>query len=348
MDHRTTAELIEALESTALLGRGLEQASTLRNAITQRLTREPDPALQLRAQLRFGELLVVLDAPDAGAFLEELARLADQRDAQRIAARACLLAVRAACRAGDRPRGQALLERCAHALGEHPELAPDALLAEAWLGAMDGAAKLGQAIDVLPPSRDHDRLAALLELADRCELGGDPYRARDALERAFALALGHDAHGPAGRAALLLGSLQLRSGELDAARASLARALPLATRAGDSLVTATAGMLVVTLALAQRRWEDALAASEPLPAVARQRHNPGLLASISLDRATALWALDRPVEALAALMACSAELAPHPRPLELIRARFAELLEEVGVERFGALVTEAAGLLRSA
>jgi tetratricopeptide (TPR) repeat protein len=339
--------LLANLEATPLLGQGLERAKALRRQLTLQLTSHPEPALQLRAQLCFGELLLVLDAPDAAAFLLEQARLAEVRTEPALALRAQLLAVRACCRQGDLAAAQALLARCLPALPSHPQLRLDGLLARAWPGPIDAVALLLEALERLPPQRDHDRLAALLELADRCEEGGDPYRARAALEQALALAYQHRAHGPAARAALLLGSLQLRTGELDPAARSLDSALALATQAGDSLVRCTAGLLVSTLQLSRGDWSAVLATTEPLLALARQRSNPALLASLTLDRATALWATDRPVDSLAALMACSVELAPHPQPLELIRARFAELLEEVGAERFGVLVGEAAARLRS-
>ncbi len=347
MNELGTKDLLEALEATPLLGDGLDRADPLRRALTKRLASRPDPVLQLRAQLRFGELLLVLDAPDAVAHLVELVRLAHSRDATLVAARAALLAVRACCRAGDLPQAQALLETVDATAARTPELRLDHLLARAWLGPMDAAVLLREAIDALPPSRDHDRLAALFELADRCELGGDPYRARRALVQAVELALGHRADGPAARACLLLGSLQLRTGELEAARANLEQALGLAARARDSLVQASAGLLVVSLQLGDAQWEDLLATSDPLRAVARARHNPAMLASLALDRASALWALERPVAALAELMACSTELAAHPQPLELIRARFGELLEQEGPARFGELVTAAATSLRA-
>ncbi len=282
--------LLEELEGIPLLGSGLERAQQLRRAATRQLASHPEPRLQLRARLRFGELLLALDAPDTASFLVELAR--------------------------------------------------------AWLGSMDAAAQLQEAIEDLPPERDHDRLAALLELADRCELGGDPYRARASLEQALAVAAHHQAHRQGARAALQLGSLLLRTGELEAAERSLERALELSTRADDGLARAASGLLLSSLLLGRARWGELLGLTEPLPALARQRHNPAMLASLALDRACALWALERAVEALAELMACSAELAPHPQPLELIRARFAELLDEVGPERFQALVTEAAGRMR--
>ena len=343
----STAELLLAFEAAPLLGEGLIRATALRQTLTRRLTSQPDPDLQLRAQLRFGELLLVLEAPDAASFLVELARQADRRDATIIATRATLLAVRACCREGDRPQAQALLERCAPGSTEHPDLRLDALLAQAWLGAMDAAAKLVEAIRDLPPARDHDRLAALLELADRCELGGDPYRAREALDSALDLARQHHADGPAARAALLLGSLLLRTGELEAAGDHLASALLLARRADSSLVQASAGLLVVSLALSRGSWQSVLDHAEPLIELARLRHNPAMLASLALDRATALWALDRQVDSLSVLMACSVELQAHPQPLELIRARFAELLEQVGAERFSERVTAAAAGLQA-
>lgn len=344
----TTGELLEALEAAPLLGDGLARASSLRKALTRRLTSQPDPAMQLRAQLRFGELLLALEATEASVFLLELARQADGRDDPVVAAKARLLAARACCRAGDKPQAQALVDRCSAPLDEHPELRLDHLLARAWLGPMDAAVLLLEVIQDLPASRDHDRLAALLELADRCELGGDPYRARQALEQALALAQSHHADGQAARAALLLGSLQLRTGELEAADSSLRTALALADRADEGLVRASAGLLVVSLQLHRGDWEHLLATSAPLQQLAQQRHNPAMMASLALDRSTALWSLDRPVDSLVELMTCSALLGTDPQPLELIRARFAELLERVGVERFGLLVTQAGAQLRRA
>lgn len=343
----TTVALLETLEATPLLGLGLERAAALRKQLTQRLTSQPDPALQLRAQLCFGELLLVLDAPDAAAFLVEQARQADARDAEALALRARLLAARAYCRQGDLATAQALLDRCEPALSAYPQLHLDALLSRAWPGPIDAVTLLREALENLPPQRDHHRLEALLELADRCEEGGDPYRARGALEEALALARQHRAHGPAARAALLLGSLQLRTGELEPAARSLDTALDLAAQGSDSLVHCAAGQLVAALQLSAGSWAQVLATTEPLLPLARQRHNPALLASLVLDRATALWALDHQVAALAALMACSLELAPHPQPVELIRARFAELLDAVGTDRFAKLVNEAAAQLRS-
>jgi tetratricopeptide (TPR) repeat protein len=347
MGPNTTARaLLEELEGIPLLGSGLERAQQLRRAATRQLASHPEPRLQLRARLRFGELLLALDAPDTASFLVELARTASEGHHQALATRASLLAVRALCRAGDIPGAQTMLEQCDAAQLALPAHRIDLLLARAWLGSMDAAAQLQEAIEDLPPERDHDRLAALLELADRCELGGDPYRARASLEQALALAAHHQAHRQGARAALQLGSLLLRTGELEAAERSLERALELSTRADDGLARAASGLLLSSLLLGRARWGELLGLTEPLPALARQRHNPAMLASLALDRACALWALERPVEALAELMACSAELAPHPQPLELIRARFAELLDEVGPERFQALVTEAAGRMR--
>jgi tetratricopeptide (TPR) repeat protein len=343
----TTRQLLESLEATPLLGTGLERAQFLRRRLSQRLSHEPDPRLQLRAQLRFGELLLVLDAPDTGPFLIDLARQANERRHDAVATRASLLAVRALCRAGDVPAAQSMLEQCDRDQLALPSHRADLLLARAWLGSLDAAAQLQEAIEALPPERDHDRLAALLELADRCELGGDPYRARESLEQALALCSAHQADGQGARAALLLGSLLLRTGELEAAERGLRRAMELGARSKDSLVRATTGLLLSSLLLARHQWEDLLALTEPLPPLARQRHNPAMLTSLALDRASALWALDRPVEALAELMACSAELTAHPHPLELIRARFAELLNETGAERFQELVTEAAARLRA-
>ncbi len=342
----TTIELLESLEAVPLLGAGLERAAALRQALTRRLTSQPDPALLLRAQLRFGELLLALEADDAAAYLLDVARQADIRLSPLVAARARLLAARACCRAGDLPQAQALVDRASLTPPGHPQLRLDLLLARAWLGPMDAAVLLLEAIQDLPSSRDHDRLAALLELADRCELGGDPYRARQALDQALELAQQHQASGQAARAALLLGSLQLRTGEIEAGEASSRAALELAQEAGDGLVIASAGLLVVSVQLSRGAWEPLLATSAPLRGLARERRNPAMMASLALDRATALWALDRPVDCLGELMACSAELGADPQPLELIRARFAELLEQVGVERFGALVTQAAAQLR--
>jgi hypothetical protein len=347
MDHTADATaLLETLEATPLLGDGLERAAGLRKRLTHQLTRQPDPTLQLRAQLCFGELLLVLDAPDAPAFLLEQARQADVRGEAALALRARLLAVRACSRQGDLGTAHSLLEHCEPALAAHPGLRLDGLLARAWPGPIDAVTLLRAALDDLPPHRDHDRLDALLELADRCEDGGDPYRARAALEQALAVARQHRAHGAAARAALLLGSLQLRTGELEHATHSLDTALALAAQGSDSLVHCAAGQLVATLQLSRGAWAAVLTTTEPLIPMARLRHNPALLASLVLDRATALWALSRPVDTLAELMACSVELAPHPQPVELIRARFAELLDEVGTERFGVLVGEAGAMVR--
>jgi hypothetical protein len=341
-----SAALLEALEATPLLGEGLVRAEALRAALTQRLSRQPDPPLQLRAQLCFGALLLQRGAPNAASFLLELARQAEARELPLLATRARLLAVRARCRSGDLEGARALLDRCEPALAAHPTLHLDGLLARAWPGPIDAVALLEEALERLPASRDHDRLEASLELADRCERGGDPYRARHALEAALDLARRHDARGPAGRASLLLASLQLRCGDQQGARAQLEETLGLAGER-DDLVRGTAGLLLSALLLGEQAWEPLLETTAPLLEGARRRHNPALLASLVLDRAAALWALGRSVDALVALMACSVELAPHPLPLELIRARFAELFDELGAEGFQGLVQQAAATMRA-
>ncbi len=342
----TALQLIEALEALPLLGHGLERATALRGQLTKQLAQRPQPELQLRSQLHLGELLLERGSPDAGTFLRELAEHCDQRRAPLLAARARLLAVRALRRIGDLESARAQQALSGAALEARPELRAEVLLAQAWLGDLEAVALLEEALERLPPERDHQRLAALLELADRCEDGGDPYRARRALERALELAQQHRASGPAGRAALLLGSLLLRTGELEAARGALEEALDLGARAEDSLVQASAGLLVVALQLAEGAWEPLLATSAPLIAIAHSRHNPAMRASLALDRSSAQWALERPVEALVELMTATLELQAHPLPGQLIQARLAEILEEVGAERFTALVQQAAAVVR--
>ncbi len=335
-----TRTILEELESLPLMGDSLARHKALRATLTRRLTSKPDPQALLRSQLRFGRLLLVFEAPDTSTYLEELARKAEHSQLDDLACQTWLVAARAHCLQGDLPRAQNIVLLQEPRVTRDLEARFDLMLARAWSSATDAEALLVLALDKLPPYRDHDRLAALLELADRCESGGDPYRARSCLDRALALAERHHATRQIGRAALLLGSLQLREGELEGAKVSLARALACAEQVQDTLTTAAAGTLVVGLMLNDEAWEPLLTSSDRLLAVARQRVNPAMLTSLTLDRATAWRALDRPDRSIGELLGATLELetADEQLPLNLIKARFAEMLAELGQERFEKLV----------
>ncbi len=340
---------LHELEGLPLLGSSLERVRALRSSLTRHLASHPDPLALLRTQLRFGALLLVLEAPEASRYLMELCNKATHAGATVLAARAALLAARADCLGGEIHRARATVRGAEAQLQGDPEAGFDFMLARALTSPTDAEALLVRALDKLPPHRDHDRLAALLELADRCERGGDPYRARRCLDQALALAERHQATRQQGRVALLLGSLQLREGDLAGARASLERALLSAEQVKDSLVTAAAGTLNSGLLLHDGAWEPLLELTARLLPVAEQRVNPALVVSLTLDRATAFWALRRHGEAVGTLLhtALALEASDEQLPLNLLKARFAEMLEELGQERFEDLVRAQVAQLRA-
>lgn len=336
--------LLAALEATPLLGRGLDAAEALRAAIHRQLASHPDPVIALRQRLQFGALLLVRESAEAEGWLRAVAQDATAREQRTIAQRALLMAVRARCVAGAPEAGATLLEEIERS-SITAASALDHLLARAWIGTLDSVGLLREALDRIPASRDHDRLAVLLELADRCEAGSDPHHARDALEQALALAQAHGAHSAAARAALMLGALLLRTGAPALAAIALDQALAAGASAGDTLAQASAGALSVALLLGQGAWQPLLTRSAPLMEVARARHNGALLASLTLDRATAHVHLDHPDLATRELLTVGRELelGGHEFPLNLIKARLVALLKLVGPERFGALVIDAMG-----
>ncbi|MFH1464438.1 MAG: hypothetical protein ABIO70_08625 [Pseudomonadota bacterium] len=341
-DPTSAPVLLAAIEATPLLGRGLALAEARRAQLARLLASRPEPSLVLRQRLHFGALLLVRESAEADRWLRDLAMEADARGEASIAQRARFMAARARCAAGAPEAAAALLAEVQRA-PIAPEAALDQLLARSWLGTLDAVGLLREALERLPPARDHDRLAVLLELADRCEAGGDPYRARVSLEQALALAQAHEAHGAAGRAALMLGALLVRTGTPDVALPALERALAEGEMASDSLIRASAGQILVALLLGQGAWHDVLARSTPLLEVARERRNGALLASLSLDRATAHAALGHPDRATRELLEAGheLELAGEDLALNLVKARLVALLMALGPERFGALVLEA-------
>jgi hypothetical protein len=286
----------------------------------------------------------VRESAEADGWLRALGRDAAVRGEPGIAQRALLMAVRARCAAGEPEAGAALLDEIQGA-PIAPEAALDHLLARAWGASLDAVGLLREALDRLPTSRDHDRLAVLLELADRCEAGSDPYRAREALEQALTLAQQHDAQPALGRAALMLGALLLRTGSPRPAAAALDQAQAAGERAEDTLLQAAAGVLAVALLLGQAAWQPVLDRSAPLLEVARARRNHALLASLALDRATAHVHLAHADLATRELLSIGRELelAGEDLALNLVKARLVTLLGLLGPTRFGALVIEVVG-----
>ena len=259
------------------------------------------------------------------------------------ASRARLLAARALCQREEISRARRHIQRCTGAERPSSPLHADWLLATAGTGGLDSERQLDQALEGLGPERDHDRLAVLLELADRREGGGDPYRARQHLQSALALALQHDAHLQAGRAGLLLGSLLLRGGALAAAHDALELAWSHAGQAQDSLGRAAIGTILAAMAAERSDWPRVLEICDGLAAPARARRNPALKAQLALDRSVAWDALGQPEKAIGDLLLLGLELESEGEQLalNLLRARLGELRLSMGEERFGGAVQRA-------
>ncbi len=332
---------LEALEALPLLGASLVEARARHRQISAQLAARPDALLLLRNGLHFGQILLVLEAPDAGSHLLALARRAVEQGQAQLATRADLLAVRALWLRGRCDSARQALQRAAHA--EHEPGTPqrtDWLLARAWTGPMDAERLLEEALELIPGHRDHDRLAALLLLGDLYETGGDPYRARRCLEQALVVAQTHGADRRTCRVSALLAGLLLRSGDPQGAHEHVLRAVERAIAADDSLVLLSQTTVLAALQLGQGAWQDLLATTALQLDCARQRNNPAAMADAALSRATACFALQEPGQAFAVLLRVGQQLqaAGEVRALNLLRARLAELRHKLGAQRFGELV----------
>lgn len=330
---------IDALFASPLLGRARQQALHRAGALAMALLDAPDPVAEARL-LAWGALHAqVARAPDADRLLLDAmgrcARLGLQPESIR-----CGLAFGRALAQKDDP---ALAARRAlphiEAAADHPSLAGDAALTEAFVELGDVREHLQRALALLPsPARDHDRLEAHLRLAETLRAGGDRSRAEPQLAAAWALALRHEDGPGIVHAGIVLAGLHLSMGQRAAARPIVQAAAPWA--AADALASQALGTVAIALAIEAEDWEEVEGRADGLAAAARARQHPIGLVDAEIARSVARCARGEAAAAVGGLLALGSDLAQegHAAALNLVKARLGELRSALGAEAFDPLL----------
>lgn len=332
------------LEALPLLGDGLVQALDLCARLAAAVAHSPDCEAERRLVIRGAQVALAAEEPDAVQRLTEATQLAGTGGETIEVLRLRLLTARALAAAQHVEAGRALLASLEPAAIEAPALASDWHLAAAACGTGDTRFHLEMALCLLPsPSADHDRLGALLRLADLHQAGGDRPRTRDLLDLARKVASAHGDDMGTCHVVALLGNLLVESGLPREAEAHLDEAVRLAHELGDTLTVVAEGAVLASLLLQRGEYGRALAVTDLVWNAAGRRNNLLGVADAAITGAACLQADGNLVGALNRLVlgiaACRA--AGSPAAEVVLKARLAELRSGLGPEVFDPPFAEA-------
>ena len=321
-------EALRALDHTALLGRGRQEAEALCEGLAASLASRPDRELARRLQAWVGILLLVDGRPGAFEALQEAARRADEAGDGRLALRCRLFAVRALAAMGRTASAAELLAEQRAAAEAEPGLAGELRLAEASAGHPEPRRLWEEALARLPsPGRDADRAEALLGLGVLARDGEDLVRARAHWRAGLELCAAHGDERGKLRFATLLGNLLLEAGQNAEAAQVLAVAVRSAEILGDSLVLLAEATLLTALQLAAEDWEAAERTATLVEEAAARRNNPHAMADAAISRSACRIGVGDVPGALTALIEAAARLRERGSVtgLNLLKARLGEL-----------------------
>jgi hypothetical protein len=265
---------LTALEATPLLGRHLGGVRRALGRLAVRAVQAGDREAEARL-LALGATLATRDgAEDARARLATATRAAGEAGDLVLEDRLALLSVRVLARDRHRARARDLLADVQGRAQRTPALAGDVALARAAAGFGDARAELEAALAALPsPARDHDRLDARLDLAERLLRGAGAAAARAHLADALAIGRRHDAAEAVSVAAGTLAALALEAGHPTEAAPLLDEALAAAEALDDDLGRVAHGTVRAALCLAAGDPAHAARVAGVVASAARRRNN---------------------------------------------------------------------------
>ncbi|RME22524.1 MAG: hypothetical protein D6798_15610 [Deltaproteobacteria bacterium] len=322
-----------ALEGS-LLGPGFEAAAQALTTLSEAGALDPPLALRRAA------LVHLAGSPRDRQALEVALHMAREAGDLRTAAQALLWQIRWGVESGAPKPAQ--VPRLPRGLADDPELDADLALVEALCDPPRARACQQRALQALPsPSRDHDRLEVMVQLAATERDGGDLSRARHWLQAALDLARHHDAARAAVPVRLALGLLELEAGDRAAAAAALAPAV--AQGDPEQVEVLAAASILLALHVDAGRGEAGLAAAEALERCAEARGNAIARADAAIGRSTCLLLQGHRDAAIRTLLdaAVDAHQAAHEAATHLLRARLAELRHALGASAFDEAIAAA-------
>lgn len=290
-----------------------------------------EATLPPRLLLRVADLARLDGDPDAGRRLEAAVAAAEAAGDALTAWLGRVQRARWAVEDGGAP---AALARPA-AVALDGEVRAEEALYEAVSAPRRAREAWGRALEGLPrPARDHDRLAVLEILAQAEREVGDRAAARKHLAAAAALARDHDSPADALRVELLLATLLLESGQADAALPPLTRCLALSPPGSWQRLAAAAPLAALQLAAGELAGAEATARLQV--EAARARGNWLAAADGAMTLADCALRRDALVDGVSLLLttATEARAAGNEAAVSLLKARLAELRQEVGPARF--------------
>ncbi len=330
---------IDALFASPLLGRARQRALHQAGTLAMALLDAPDPVAEARL-LAWGALHAqIARAPDADRLLlDAMGRCA--RLGRPVESIRCGLAFGRALAQKDDP---ALAARRAlphiEAAADHPSLAGDAALTEAFVELGDVRDNLGRALALLPsPARDHDRLEAHLRLGEALRAGGDRSRAEPQLLAAWELAQRHEDGPGIVHTGVVLAGLRLSMGQRAAARPIVQAASRWAS--ADALAAQALGTVAIALAIEAEDWAEVEQQADQIEAAACARQSPLGRADAGIARSVARCARGEATAAVQGLLVLGGALAEegHAAALNLVKARLGELRSQMGAEAFDPLL----------
>lgn len=321
---------LAALEATPLLGRHLSAVRQQLGRLAVQAVQAGDRGAEARLLAR-GAVLATRDgAEDARVRLATATRAASEAGDLVLEDRLALLSVRVLARDRHLARARDLLADVQGRALRTPALAGDVALARAAAGFGDARAELEAALTALPsPARDHERLDAHLDLAERLLSGAGDHAARGHLEAALAIGQRHDDPGAVAIAAGGLAALALEAGHPTEAAPLLDLALDAAEALDDDLGRVAHGTVRAALHLAAGELPQAAARGRQVEAAARRRRNWIGVADAILTQSCA-EPLDAAVGRLVA--AARALKAESEAGANLLAARLGELRAAHGAE----------------
>ena len=339
-DHR----LLDDLEALALLGEGRTRAGELVAQLAPEIIGGNDPTAQLRLLTRAAELAEATETLDAVPRLTEVRDLWGVAGILPLAMALHLRALRVLARRGNPVEARARFEEVADVASQTPEVAADLALARAEVDPMARRSALEAALTLLPsPARDHDRLVALLDLAELHRGGGDLVRATVLLESALSLARRHEDAPARSTISALLADLLVARGLAHQAEPLLEEAVSLAELRGDDLGLIARGLTLGAVLIARGDWEGVIRLSRRVALAARARGNWLAVAAASIDTGAALQGLGAHQQAIDVLVDSYHRLAAMGArgAANLIRARLAEIRIALGSATFDAALAAA-------
>ena len=329
-----SAEILRELQDTPMLGRSLDRAA----ALVEALEASDAPAHEIAGQR--GRLLFYRRALGASDLLISAMQLARQAAAGLAELRWALLAARALAEVGRSASGLELLAPLRARIDSEAELYADLRMALAATGDPDARVLWDEALTRMrSPERDADRLEALLGLGVLARGGEDAPRARRAWEQALSLASAHGDDLQRLRLACLLGNALLEAGLPQEAEPRLREAVLLAEALGEPLVLLGEATLLAALELGREDWPAAEATAARIRAAALIRNNPLALVDAAITRSAARVGQGDTAGGVRALWDAAADLRDRGNMagLNLLRARLGELRVQLGPPVFDPL-----------